>query len=154
MIEVEVAGAAYHVEHVVLDFNGTIAYEGQVDPGVLERMNELSTSVTLHVVTADTFGSARAQLAGTACQVQVLRSEDHTAEKAAHVAALSGRSVAIGNGANDAGMLDAADVAMAVIGPEGCAGLLLARADIVLPNITAAFAILLQPTMLRATLRV
>jgi soluble P-type ATPase len=132
MIEVEVAGAAYHVEHVVLDFNGTIAYEGQVDPGVLERMNELSTSVTLHVV----------------------RSEDHTAEKAAYVAALSGRSVAIGNGANDAGMLDAADVAMAVIGPEGCAGLLLARADIVLPNITAAFAILLQPTMLRATLRV
>jgi hypothetical protein len=46
------------IEHVVLDFNGTLALDGILIPGVAERLVELSRLVTIPVITADTNGTA------------------------------------------------------------------------------------------------
>jgi len=61
--------------------------------------------------------------------------------------------IAIGNGQNDALMLKAAALGIAVIQVEGAAQAALAAADIVFPAITDALDALLRPTRLIATLR-
>jgi soluble P-type ATPase len=60
------------LEHLVLDYNGTIALDGKLLPGVAERLFALAGHLQIHVVTADTFGAAAAQLAELPCVVRVL----------------------------------------------------------------------------------
>ena len=62
------------------------------------------------------------------------------------------RVVAVGNGANDAGMLQAAALGIAVLGPEGLAGEAWQAADVV-AGIHQALDLLLHPRRLVATLR-
>ena len=60
------------VEHLVLDFNGALAVDGVLVPGVAERLRELALTphgLAMHVVTADTNASARRQLDGLPCVV-------------------------------------------------------------------------------------
>ena len=44
---------ALHLDQLVLDFNGTLAADGILVPGVRERLHSLSEQLRLHVVTAD-----------------------------------------------------------------------------------------------------
>ena len=59
----------------------------------------------------------------------------------------------IGNGANDALVLEAAAVSFAVLGPEGASAAALRSADIVCASATDALDLLLDPQALSATLR-
>ena len=61
--------------------------------------------------------------------------------------------VAIGNGNNDVGMLAAAGLGIAVLGPEGTASRALTAADLVAGDICSALELLLFPQRLFATLR-
>jgi soluble P-type ATPase len=63
------------------------------------------------------------------------------------------RCVAIGNGANDAAMLAAAALGIAVVGPEGAAGSALLAADVVARSIADALDLVLDERALVATLR-
>lgn len=153
MIRMTVAGQRYGVEHVVFDLNGTIAHGGVVAETTKRAIDRLADDVRVHVVTADTFGSAREQLSETRCHVRLLESEDHTREKASYLSTLDGATVAVGNGANDVAMLDAADLGIAIVGPVGCGGALLTHADIVVVSIEAASGLLSEPEFVRATMR-
>ena len=58
------------LRHLVLDYNGTLALDGNLVPGVAERLTELAAApgaLRVHVITADTFGQVRQQLAGLPC---------------------------------------------------------------------------------------
>ena len=59
----------------------------------------------------------------------------------------------MGNGANDAGVLKAAAIGIAVLGEEGLAVEALLAADIVTPGAVEALGLLEFPTRLIATLR-
>ena len=61
--------------------------------------------------------------------------------------------VVIGNGANDALVLEAAALGIVVLGPEGASSRALRAADIVCSAVTDALDLLLDPTALAATLR-
>ena len=61
--------------------------------------------------------------------------------------------VAIGQGANDAGMLKAAALGICVMSAEGAAGDTLLAADIVVPDIATAFDLLDKPKRIIASLR-
>lgn len=50
---------------LVLDYNGTIAVDGQIPPEVREALVRLSKDFQIHVLTADTHGTARAMCPGT-----------------------------------------------------------------------------------------
>lgn len=50
---------------LVLDYNGTIAVDGQIPPEVREALVRLSKDLQIHVLTADTHGTARAMCPGT-----------------------------------------------------------------------------------------
>ncbi|NPA28813.1 MAG: HAD family hydrolase [Epsilonproteobacteria bacterium] len=142
------------IRSVVLDFNGTVALDGSLLPEVAERLDVLSEAFGVYVLTADTFGSVRKALEGYQVGVRILESGDHTEEKAAFVRQLGARHcVAVGNGANDALMLKAAALGIAVIGGEGAAVDALLNADLVCKNIADALDLLTYPDRLKATLR-
>jgi soluble P-type ATPase len=137
------------LRHLVLDFNGTLARDGVLIPGVRARLRRLSRQLDVSVLTADTFGTARSALRGLPLRVETVRTG---ADKRRLVARREG-VVAIGNGRNDTRMMRAAALRLSVLGPEGCSVELLRAADIVARDINEALDLLLQPRRLTATLR-
>ncbi|GLI54957.1 hypothetical protein PM10SUCC1_04720 [Propionigenium maris DSM 9537] len=57
-------GETLEIDHIVSDYNGTIALDGRLIEGVAELMGKLAEEVTIHVITADTFGSVERELQG------------------------------------------------------------------------------------------
>lgn len=143
-----------NIQHIVCDYNGTIAKDGMVLPEIKALFEDLSKHYTLHVITADTFGSVHAQLEGYGVNIKVLSTDDHTAEKEGYISQL-GKDVcvAFGNGSNDASMLSLASVGIAVMGDEGCAKEALMHSDVICKNISEALSLILHSKRLIATLR-
>jgi P-type E1-E2 ATPase len=155
MIEINIPGyRTLGIEHLVLDFNGTLAVDGRLLEGVEDALNELARQVTVHVLTADTFGRADGQLTGTACRLSVLPEGNQDTAKLAYVQRLGcERTVAVGNGRNDRLMLKEAALGVAVILEEGAAMATVSAADVVCRSILDALALLTRPLRLTATLR-
>jgi len=142
------------LDHLVLDYNGTLAVDGVLLAGVKEALNTLSDRLVIHVVTADTFGKAAVGLDGVACRLTVLEAGRQDQAKAGVVNRLgANRTVSIGNGRNDAMMLAASALGVAVILAEGASTACLNAADIVCRDIVSALELLMHPLRLTATLR-
>ena len=155
MINIDIPGAVrLDIEHFVSDFSGTLSEDGVLLPGVREKLNELAEKVQVHVLTSDTFGRARKELEGISCTVHILEGEDHTGQKEQYVVSLGAERVAaLGNGNNDARMLKAAGLGIAVCLKEGCSLESLQAAKIFVHSPIDAFELLLTPKRLIATLR-
>jgi len=103
------------------------------------------------VATADTFGTAKNALARLPIDVRMVQTGH---DKVRLVDGLGAdHVVAIGNGRNDIGMIRKVALGIAVVGPEGAAGVLLREADVVVHDIRCALDLLLRPLRLKATLR-
>jgi soluble P-type ATPase len=138
----------------VCDYNGTLAADGMLLQGVHARIELLGTLMRVHVVTADTFGSAATQLQGLPCAVTILGVEAQAESKRVFVQKLgSEHVVAIGNGRNDRMMLDEAALGIAVCGAEGLAAEALQASKVVVRDVVDALDLLLRPKRLVATLR-
>ena len=155
MIEIAIPGAkVLRLSTAIIDFNGTLARDGQLHDGVADRLRMLARQLAIHVVTADTTRTARTALDGLPVQVHIVQDTDQSAAKRAFLERFSTHEVvAIGNGRNDEALVDAAGLSIVVIGDEGCAAKTLAGADVVCTNIRDALDLLLTPTRLVATLR-
>ncbi len=156
MIDISVPGSGktLAIEHLVLDFNGTLALDGRMKPGVGEALAALSRQLRIHVVTAGTFGNVEKEVRDIPCLLKVLSGADQTGQKARYVDELGAEhTAAIGNGRNDAAMLKKARLGMLVIQEEGAAVDALLSADVVCTDILSALNLLLQPLRLTATLR-
>ena len=123
MIQFDIPGlGAYRLEHLVMDVNGTLAVDGELQHGVAERIAALHDQLSIHLLTADTHGRQHVidrQLGLTAARVTPGRESSQKAEYirrlgAAHV-------VAMGQGANDAEMLAEASLGICVMSVEGLA---------------------------------
>jgi P-type E1-E2 ATPase len=143
------------LEHLVLDVNGTLTLDGQLLPNVPEKITAIQQSLNVQLLSADTFGRLDALAAELGVQAQRLRRDEPEApQKAAVVQRLGADAVvAIGNGANDAGMLEKSALGIAILGPEGLATPALQAADLVVRTIEDALDLLLNPKRLVATLR-
>jgi P-type E1-E2 ATPase len=145
---------ALEIHHLVLDFNGTFALDGVMLPNVAERLRKLAESVTIHVISGDTNGSVRRECEGLPVSMTVLGKDDQAQQKQDFVRRLTPQGVAaVGNGANDAGMFEAAGLAIAVIGGEGCCTAALLQSDIVVRDALDAFDLLLRTNRIVGTLR-
>jgi P-type E1-E2 ATPase len=155
MIQIPIPGnPTLEIEHLVLDYNGTLAFDGKVLLGVNDMLNDLSQHVQIYVITADTFGKAADQLTGINCTLRILESDNHTQEKAMLVETLgAAQTIAIGNGRNDAAMLKAAAIGIAVLQSEGLSFVTLQSADILTATILDALELLRNPMRMVATLR-
>jgi soluble P-type ATPase len=155
MIEFNISGFGQRtLHHLVLDYNGTLALDGRVQPGVFSRLSQLKNTLLIHILTADTYGTVRSTFGQTDCTVHVLQAGGEREAKAEYVRKLGAQSCAcLGNGSNDAAMLMDAGLSMAVLQPEGVAMASLFAAHILVPGIEAGLDLLLHPTRLKATLR-
>jgi P-type E1-E2 ATPase len=142
------------LQHLVLDLNGTLAQDGALLPGVKTRIERLKSHLTIHLITADTFGGGQEAALELGIHFHHMGRGETGSQKLVLVTALGPKQVvAIGNGANDALMLEAAALGIAVNGGEGMAVAALLAADIVAPDINTALDLLLHPDRIRATLR-
>jgi len=155
MIIIDIPGfGRTEIEHIVSDFTGTLSEDGMLCSGVKERLNSLAREVSIHVLTADTFGRARDQMEGIQCTLRILQGSDHDVQKEEYVQSLGPERVfALGNGNNDRRMLRAARIGVAVCLREGCATDALRAADILVHSAADALDLLLTPGRLKATLR-
>ncbi|MDD4169615.1 MAG: ATPase P [Desulfotomaculaceae bacterium] len=154
MIKLGIPGKGTFVfEHIVLDFNGTLGYDGNLIFGVRERLNLLVDNLKIHILTADTFESCQSSCHGMDAHIHILSSTGGPAKEKYVLDLGPQRVIAIGNGNNDALMLARAALGVAVLGPEGLSILAMQAADIVVRDITSALDLLINPKRIIATLR-
>ena len=154
MVTVSIPGwGELALDYLLVDFNGTAAYNGQMKKGVRELLDVVSKHMKVFVITADTYESVDREAAGN-FKVHKVGKVSSGVDKAELVRQLGPEQVAaIGNVANDAMMVREAALGIAVIGEEGCAASVLKEADIVVANIAHALDLMLHPERLVATLR-
>ncbi|MFZ5571083.1 MAG: HAD family hydrolase [Thermodesulfobacteriota bacterium] len=155
MIQVTIPGHGdIQLHHLVLDYNGTLAVDGRLVPGVKQILMELSQVVEIHVVTADTFGQAAANLEGLPCRLTILPEGRQDEGKRDFVRSLGAhRTCSMGNGRNDCLMLAESALGVAVILEEGASARAVTAANVVCTDIVAALRLLQNPLRLKATLR-
>lgn len=155
MIQLDIPGrGSVRLNHLVLDVNGTIAKDGRLLDKVAKPLAALRDRVTIHLLTADTYGRQDNIDLMLGLKAVRLQPGDEGRQKADYVQQLGAAGViAIGQGANDAEMLSAAGIGIAVLGDEGLALSALTSADLVIASIYEALSLLEYPTRLIATLR-
>ncbi len=156
MIEFAIPGRhTLKINHVVFDFNGTLAIDGTLIDGVAKKLNQLADQVTFHVITADTYGNVVQQLADINCQLHNLSQNKQFADKLAYIEHLGTQQcICVGNGFNDREMLQHAGLGIALVQNEGCYMPTLMAADITYHSVLDVFGFLEKPARLLATLRV
>lgn len=157
MIKINIPGKdeTLEIRHLVLDFNGTLALDGKIKPGVGELLIELSRQLQIHIVTAGTFGAVEKEIQNIPCTLKILTGTDQTGQKARYIEELGAENTAcIGNGRNDRAMLACAALGILVVQEEGAAVESLLAADVFCRDIAEALQLLLHPLRLTATLRI
>jgi len=155
MIELNIPGRdAIIIQHLVCDVNGTLAIDGVLQPGVVERFKQLGDRLSIHLLTADTHGRQPELDSQLGLRAQRVTPGSEVEQKAAYVRQLGAHQViAIGQGANDAGMLKEAALGICVLSMEGLAIETLQAADLLLPDILSALDLLDHPARIIASLR-
>ncbi len=163
MITIDIPGreSPLVIKKLVLDYNGTIAVDGVLAEGVKERIRALCGMVQVYVLTADTYGTVRAQCEPLGVAIRTFPHAGAAVCKEEIVAELKKTGgddadpgiCAVGNGFNDVQMMDLADFRIAVLDAEGMYAGLIGHADILVRSAAEALDLLLKPDRLRATLR-
>lgn len=156
MLELSIPGRPpLRLEHLVLDYNGTLAVDGRLAEGAGQRIEQLTRKLEVHIITADTFGVAAVETSILPVSLQVIGAGAQAEAKRSFVAGLGpDRVCAVGNGANDELMLKQAALSICVLGPEGAAVRALMASQVVVTTPVEALDLLLRPGRLAATLRV
>ncbi len=154
MLTINIPGRApMTLSHLILDYNGTIALDGEIIDAIRPRLEALSKDLSICVITADTHGTAAKKCQSLPLEVLTFPTEQVGLIKAQKARELTGGVVCIGNGYNDIEMAKVCELSICVMGAEGCCGKLLSESDVVVTSIEDALDLLLRPDRLRATLR-
>ena len=155
MISVSIPGwGDLDIEYLVVDYNGTCAFDGKMKENVKEMLEKVSRYIKVFIITSDTYGNIDSEGNTLGFSIIKVGKEGSGQEKAKIVRELGPEKiVAIGNGANDVLMLKEASIGIGVIGEEGCAKEVLREADFVAKDIMDALSIILHPERIVATLR-
>jgi len=144
-------GDDLRLEHLMLDVNGTLTDRGDLIDGVEERLGRLRDALHIKLVSADTYGTVDA--IARRLEVDAMRARTGVVKLWALDRLGRDRCAVIGNGANDALVLEAAALGVAVLGPEGTSAVALRAADVICRSVADALDLLVDPQALAATLR-
>ncbi|MBN2225865.1 MAG: ATPase P [candidate division Zixibacteria bacterium] len=155
MIHLDIPGLGpIELRFLVCDYSGTLSVDGVLVPGIERYLSMASQLLDVHIITADTHGKARDQLAKVNATVHILEGDLHDAVKVDYITSLGAEyCIALGNGNNDIGMLRAARIGVMVLLEEGCSSAAMQSADIVVRSAADAIDLVLNPNRLKATLR-
>ena len=134
---------------LLFDMNGTLGENGRISADVKHLLGKLAERYTVVVLSADTFGTLEEELRDLPVRIERV---SNGAEKA-EIAKGYKPYAAIGNGNNDVAMLEGAELAFCVIGPEGATVDALLASDVVVRDVRDAIAMLFDERKLIATLR-
>ena len=155
MLEINIPGQEkLALNHLVCDVNGTLATDGILLEGIRKKINSLRDRLEIHLLTANTHGKQRHIDEILNLKAVIISPGNEADQKAEYVRSLGAKSVvAIGQGANDAGMLKEAKLGICIISPEGTAVETLLEADLIVPDIFRGLEMLEKPMRIIADLR-
>jgi P-type E1-E2 ATPase len=155
MISISIPGwGDLDIEYLVVDYNGTCAFDGKMKEGAREMLKRISRYIKVFIVTSDSYGTIDSESNTIDFSVIKVSKEESGKDKGKIIRELGPEKVvAIGNGANDAIMLREAALGIGVIGEEGASPAILKEADVVVRDIIDGLSIVLHPERLLATLR-
>ena len=155
MVNIDIPGwQTLRIQSLLLDYNGVLALDGILLPGVEVRLKDLSSSLALIIATAGTHGPVSAEQFPFPVRTFHISPQDQAEQKKRILEELgAGSTITMGNGENDALMLKEAVVGIAVIGPEGASARAVQAADVVVKDIRDGLDLLRHPKRLAATLR-
>lgn len=154
MLKIQIPGREELIlSNLILDYNGTIALDGEIIPGVKQRLDKLRENLEIYVITADTHGTAAKHCEDLPVRVLTYPTTEVGKIKGEFAHSCTGGVVSLGNGFNDIALLEESDLSVCIIGTEGCCGRLISCADVVVSSVCDALDLLLIPSRLRATLR-
>lgn len=141
------------IEHLIIDYEGTLASDGRVHPKAKDKINLLAKRISVHILTKSEREKIEEQLRKLKAEILFFTEGDASKGKLDLLRKLGPeKTVTIGNGMDDAPMLEEAGFAICVIGKEGASGETLKRADLVVTNILNGLDFLLKPLRQKATL--
>jgi soluble P-type ATPase len=141
------------IEFILIDFDGTLASDRRVHPKAKDKINLLAKRTKIYIlangereVLEDVLKKVKAEI--------VFSSEGQGSQEKLDLLTRLGkdRTVAIGNGLEDASMIEEAGLGICVIGKEGASGGALRKADVIVTDILDALDFLLKPLRQKATL--
>ena len=155
MISVDIPGTGIlEITSLVFDYNGTLAVNGRIVSAIVERLAILADLLEIHVLTADTFGTANKEIHNPRINVTIIGPDSQAEQKRDYVIKLgSDKTAAAGNGANDILMLKEAALGICIMGKEGAYSGCLTASDITVASPSDAIDLFLNPDRIRATLR-
>lgn len=141
------------IEFILLDFEGTLAQDQRVHPKAKDKINLLSKRTKIYILKKGEKEGTNDTLKKVKAEVLYIKEGESSQQKLNLLRQLGTiRTVAIGNGADDAPMIEEAGLGICVIGKEGSAVEVLKKADLVMTNILDALDFLLKPLRQKATL--
>jgi len=155
MLSITIPGKpSYELQYLLLDMNGTVAFDGEIIAGIKERLQKISQLLKVFVITADTFGTASRLTAQPAMEIHLVEAGKEDTQKLSFLEKLGKkRAICIGNGSNDAAMLKEAAIGICVLGEEGASVSALMNSDLVITDINSALDLILHTDRLIASLR-
>ncbi len=145
------------LQHLVCDVEGTLALDGRFRNELFRTLTALQDRLDIHLITADVYRQQDAidqRLNLKAVRLDTAGQISEREQKRKFVEGLGAEHVvAIGQGADDAGMLAEAALGICVLSREGVAVETLLAADLVLNGIVPALELLTTPLRIVNTLR-
>ncbi len=127
--------------------------DGRVHPKAKDKINLLAKRISVYILTKGEREKIEERLRKLKAEILFFTEGDASREKLDLLRKLGPeRTVAIGNGVDDAPMLEEAGFSICVIGREGASGETLKRADLVVTDILNGLDFLLKPLRQKATL--
>jgi len=141
------------IEFILIDFEGTLASGQKVHPKAKDKINLLSKRTKIYILTKSKKEEAEEVLRRVKAEIFYLKEGEASERKLDLLRRLGPtKSVAIGNGVDDAPMLEEAGLGICVISKEGASAEAMKRADVVVSDILDALDFLLKPLRQKATL--
>jgi soluble P-type ATPase len=141
------------VEFLFVDFEGTLASDGRIHPKAKDKINLLSKRIRIHVFVKSGQALPEKTFRNVKAEIVYLTEGSSSKQKTDRLEKLGpGRTVAIGNGLDDARIIEEAGFGICVIGKEGASGEAVRKADLVVMSVLDAFDFLLKPLRQKATM--
>jgi len=154
MISIERPGQNnLEIEFILIDFEGTLASDRRVHPKAKDKINLLSKRAQIYILTKREKELVEERLRKVKAEITYLSEAGASQQKLDLLRRLgANRTVAIGNGVDDALMIEEAGFGICIISKEGTFSETMKKADLVFMNILDALDFLLKPLRQKATL--
>lgn len=141
------------IDFMLIDFEGTLAQDRRVHPKAKDKLNLLSKRTQIYIFTKGDREVIEGVLKRVKAEICYLKEGESSRAKVDLLHQLGAmRTIAIGNGCDDALMVEEAGLGICVVGKEGASGETMKKADVVVTDILDALDFLLKPLRHQATL--